>query len=656
MKKTDSSLIIVIIAFLFVSAFAYFVTTQFIDRNLNDYTTKQLTNKKKNIGSKDIVLVVVDDKSLAEIRWPWPRTAYSDVFDFLQKESKAIVFDAVITSPDSYNPKADEEFYKKLPKLNKLIAGFTLLSTNNTGGEALPSSYDKIFEEKIKVKINDKRIAKLQSEYYGIIKFPKNYIETIPSLGSVMIPLDRDGIIRKYMPVVEYNNKLYPSLALSAYAKKTGINEYDLFDGFLCSTDNCKSLRIPISQHISKHNNKVKTTGIFSGYNWYTPTNEYYTHKVYSAIDIINSYKAIQNGKKPLINPEEFKDKIVLIGGNANSQSLEDRNTTPILVKHSGLDIQATAINNMLDNKFSIERNPFLTVLLTIVFATLIFHIVTRFSITRSIVYSLILMCFHLLLYNVLLEHNIEISILTPIVIGLIVITFTYTYKFIVEGQNKEKIKNIMGKYISKDIMQNVIENIDHVKVGGIKSEVTILFADIRGFTSIAETLSAEELTGILNEYFSTIEPIIRKYDGVLNKFMGDAVMAIFGEPIKNKQHAINAVKCANEILRKVKVLQTKLLDEGKPKIAIGVGINTGEVFVGNIGSEERLEYTVIGDTVNLASRIEAHNKIYKTQFLISENTYNHINNIADVIKISNVSIRGKARKIDIYEVLRIIE
>ncbi len=658
MKKINASLIIIIISFIFVVSFSYFVTTQFIDKNINDYAVKQLTLKNKNTGSNDIVIVVVDDKSLETVRWPWPRSMYTEIFDFLQNtaKAKAIAFDAVITSPDSYNPAADSYFYKNLPKYKTLVSGFTLFTTNNNSGDTLPSSYDKLFKQKSLVNIEDKRLNKINSNYFGIIKFPKNYIESVPALGSVMLPIDKDGVIRSYMPIVTYKDKIYPSLALSVFALKTGIKDYALYDNFLCSNDNCNSLRIPIFQKEIKTPTSNNYSGVYAGYRWYKPINEYYSHNSYSAIDVIDSYKAIKMGKKPIIDPKVFEGKVVLVGGNANSQSLEDRNQTPILIKHAGLDIQATAIDNMLNNSFSIERNSVVTAILTIILALIIFKIITSFSIASSLGLSTALFLIYLALYNILLANNIEISPITPISIGMIVLAFAYSHKFIIEGQNKEKIKNVMGKYISKDIMQNVMENIDQVKLGGIKSEVTILFADIRGFTSISETLSAEEVTGILNEYFSAVEPIIRKYDGVLNKFLGDAVMAIFGEPIKNKQHAINAVKCAHEILRKVKVLQAKWIQEGKPKIAIGIGINTGEAFVGNVGSEERLEYTVIGDTVNLASRIEAHNKIYKTQFLISENTYNHINNIADVIKISNVTIRGKARRIDIYEVLRIID
>ena len=208
---------------------------------------------------------------------------------------------------------------------------------------------------------------------------------------------------------------------------------------------------------------------------------------------------------------------------------------------------------------------------------------------------------------------------------------------------------------MSQDVMKKVIQNIDNLGLGGKKSTVTVLFADIRGFTSMSEQMSAQQVSEILNEYFTEMEPIITQYNGVINKFIGDAVMAIFGEPIQDKNHAQNAVKCAYSMLEKVKELQKKWAKEGKPKIEIGIGVNTGEVFVGNIGSVNRMEYTVIGDTVNLASRLESYNKIYKTKLLISSTTYEEVKSFTDVIKISDVQIRGKANKMDIYEVLKVI-
>jgi adenylate cyclase len=230
----------------------------------------------------------------------------------------------------------------------------------------------------------------------------------------------------------------------------------------------------------------------------------------------------------------------------------------------------------------------------------------------------------------------------------------SFVYKFILEGKNKEKIKNAMSKYISDDIMSEIIQNIDELKLGGKRAEVTVLFADIRGFTTISEMYEPEEVSRILNNYFSEMIPIVNKYHGVLNKFIGDALLAVFGDPIPNEDHALNAVLCADEMIKKVEDLHKEWSIKGLPNLNIGIGINTGVVFVGNIGSNARMEYTVIGDAVNVASRIEAYNKIYKTKFLISETTYQKSKDCLDVIKISEVPIRGRVETINIYEILKV--
>ena len=245
---------------------------------------------------------------------------------------------------------------------------------------------------------------------------------------------------------------------------------------------------------------------------------------------------------------------------------------------------------------------------------------------------------------------------LSPIITLFACVFLKRLYSIITTDKTTEMIKRAMGKYISKDVMKKVLLDLDKLKLGGIRTVVTVLFVDIRNFTTISEQLSPSEVTSILNEYFSVIEPIIAKHHGVINKYLGDGALAIFGEPIKTERHPLNAVLCANEILHAVQSLKNKLVNEGKHRIEVGVGINTGEVFAGNIGTEERLEYTIIGDNVNLAYRIESYNRILKTQFLISENTYKLVKDNVDVVKLSQVNIKGKSLPIDIYEVLKVKE
>ena len=376
------------------------------------------------------------------------------------------------------------------------------------------------------------------------------------------------------------------------------------------------------------------------------------SHKYWSAIDIINSDRLIKQGKKPIIDPSVFNNKIVIIGGN--SLATVDVLQTPISLQQPGIDVQATVLDNLLQNEFMYPLT-FMQNILIILFMCILTFILIR---TMSFLQSLLSIIFIGILYFVIcvfaINNNIIPLVITPLAVQLSTMIFGYSYRFILEGKNKEKIQNAMGKYLSQDIMKNVVQNIDDIKLGGKKANVTVLFSDIRGFTSMSEKMTAEEVSLILNEYFSEMEPIVTKYNGVINKFIGDAVMAIFGEPVQDINHPQNAVKCAYEMLKKVEQLREKLLFEGKPKIEIGIGINTGEAFVGNIGSQNRLEYTVIGDTVNLASRIEGYNKVYKTNLLISSSTYSQVSDIVDVIKIADVTIRGKTKKMDIYEVLKL--
>ena len=252
--------------------------------------------------------------------------------------------------------------------------------------------------------------------------------------------------------------------------------------------------------------------------------------------------------------------------------------------------------------------------------------------------------------------NKIAIGLILPEIYILVAIACAYSYKYLIEDNKKIKMQKAMGKYLSQEVMQNVVKNIDNIELGGKRADITVLFADIRNFTSISENMDASSVTTILNEYFGALVPIIEESGGVLNKFMGDAMLVIFGEPKKDENHALIAIKCATKMLSKVRHLQDKWMDEGKPKIEMGVGISSGEAFIGNIGSNDRLEYTVIGDTVNTASRIENYNKVYKTNFLISEETYKRVKNKVDVITINNVLIRGKASRMTIYEVIRLVD
>ncbi len=592
-------------------------------------------------GSQEIAVIVIDDKSIERHRWPWKRDLYAKIFEYLNIYSspKIIGYDAILSS--SEDKTSDKILFDTLHGIDNVVVGFSPLEQKD-----ISSDYIKKFNEKFAIEVTDKRKNEIPGIYHGISKFPQAYFNAVKYAGSVNINQDYDGYLRRYDSVVSVDKNYYPSLALRMYMLMNNADKITLNHNSLVVDET--GLTVPTDTSAAGVQNFIRYYKKHSG--------SEYTHKKYSAIDIIDSLDNIKKGQRPIINPEELNDKIVFVGANARGAglALEDALPTPILQRHPGVDIQATNLDNLINNEFikqtTLKQDLFIIVLLSI--AT--FIIISRLSIFKSILLLIGIGLAYFIFTIICYRNGVAPNVITPLAIQLVTMIFGYSYKFIQEGRNKEKIKNAMGKYLSQDIMQNVVQNIDDIKLGGKKANVTVLFADIRGFTSMSEKMTAEEVSVILNEYFSEIEPIITKYNGVINKFIGDAVMAIFGEPIQDINHPQNAVKCACEMLKKVDQLQDKWLFEGKPKIEIGIGINTGEAFVGNIGSEKRLEYTVIGDMVNLASRIESYNKVYKTNMLISSSTYSHVSDIVDVIKIADVTIRGKAKKMDIYEVLRL--
>ena len=649
------------IIILLVLSFVYFVTYNVVEPRAYDFMVKNVLteklpfdNKKQIFGSGDIVLVVVDDKSAQRYRWPWKRDLYCKIFGYFKDYSapKVVVHDANILNLDKDSPDADKKFFALLNRFDNLVEGF-MPAVKPWENPELGLAYDKAFTQKYGVRAVNK-ISKPAYLYSSLMMFPKPYFDIVKHAGAVSMlpgfidgnitPYALDEVYRTHEYLINYKGTLLPSLAMQTFLLANNNPKLVVKD----SAIKFPELGYKITQKTTQYQSVVpiKFYKLWQGY----------SHQKISAVDVMDSYDNILAGKKPVIDPAVFKNKIVVIGANVpTGTGLNDNKNTPISVNHPGVDIQATAIDNILHNDFLFVIPNFINIIITIIGMILMYAFIRINGLIKSVMSALGIIAAYFVICALCFYFGVVINVITPIVMFVVTMIIAYTHKFILENRSKEKVKSAMGKYMSEDVMKRVVMNIDNLGLGGKKAVVTVLFADIRGFTSMSETMSAQQVSEILNEYFTEMEPIITRYNGIINKFIGDAVMAIFGEPIQDKNHASNAVKCGYEMLLKVKELQKKWADEGKPKIEIGIGINTGEVFVGNIGSENRMEYTVIGDTVNLASRLESYNKIYKTKMLISSSTYEATKSILDVIKISDVEIRGKSHKMDIYEVLKVI-
>lgn len=601
-------------------------------------------------GSQNIYEIVVDDFSIQENKKSWTRGDYADILAFLHDytNAKIIGFDTTITSYDENN-KDDIKLLKQISKMDNLVSGLLPeVAVNDSDKDIVPILKS---EHALNVKTN----LAHPTVFNGVRNSSDLLLKSTKNYGSVLVETSSSlGTLNSVPNLVKIADAYYPSLSLKMYLLENGTNDISI-----------NKENIVIDKTGTKIPYLFRPEGLFkTKLRFYKNIHSDYSHIAIPAYVIKDTYKALKSGVTPKTNPELFVpgkyidpavfDGItVFVGANISGPSA-DVFKTPMAKRHPGVDIQATAYDNLKSNYYIHSAGFLLSFAIFVLLSLITFIIVLRARFIKGLLSIALLDIVFMLIVFFAATQGYILSYAVPLVCQFVTAVFAYSYKFIAENRNKEKIKQAMGKYLSQDVMKNVVSNIDDLKLGGKRAVVTVLFSDIRGFTSMSEKMSAEDVSMILNEYFTEMEPIITKYNGVINKFIGDAVMAIFGEPIQDINHSQNAVKCAYEMLKKVEYLREKWLYEGKPKIEIGVGINTGEVFIGNIGSETRMEYTVIGDTVNLASRIESYNKVYKTNLLVSSSTYEAIADIADVIKISEVQIRGKAKKMNIYEVLRI--
>ena len=648
----------ILITFIFTAVFAYnILEPRGYDFLLTNVTLNKLPfDHKKNIyGHDNVVLVMIDNKSIEKHRWPWKRDLYNKVYQYFDEyaQEKVLISDSIFTTLDEDNKEADKKYFDTVKRMDNLVEGVMFIPKPYNDIE-FGKKYDKAFIEKFGLK-NVKKETDMPYLYRSMLTSPAPFLDSVKNNGSItIVPGFFDGYLSLYLGdethrtheyLINYKGTIFPSLAMRAFLIANNYPQIVVKDKVIEFPElnySINYIKTPFQSIVPIKYYKLKHTG--------------YSHKHYSAVDIIDSYDNIKAGKKPIISPEEFKDKYVVYGGNVTvGNGLNDNKKSAISINHPGADIQASAVDNIVNNDFLKVMPMWVNILISLFGMLCVVYAIKSKEWTKAIAYCSLILLSILLIALICFYFGIIITVLTPIVMCLYAMMITYINRYLIEEKNKQKVTSAMSKYMSEDVVKDVIKNIDNLGLGGKKAVVTVLFSDIRGFTSMSEQMSAQDVSQFLNEYFSAMEPIVTKHNGIINKFIGDAVMAVFGEPIQDENHSKNAVLCGMEMLEKVEELDKKWLAEGKKAIKIGIGINTGEVFVGNIGSEKRMEYTVIGDTVNLASRLESYNKTYNTQILISSSTYENSKDIINVNKISNVEIRGKSELLDIYEVTEII-
>ena len=366
------------------------------------------------------------------------------------------------------------------------------------------------------------------------------------------------------------------------------------------------------------------------------------SYKYHSLTDIYNER----------VDKNEFKDKLVLIG--ATSPDMHDDYFVPTSKGKAmpGVEVHANTIQTLINKDF-LREQPGYTVILSIIISALLLTILiitTRIriaTIAAPVLAALYIFC-SIYIFNYGIIMNL---IYVPLTIA---ITYTSEVLHLYYGTKKEKqqIKNAFGKYVSPQVLGEILKDPDKLKLGGDRKDITVFFSDIRGFTTISESLTPEQLVHLLNEYLSAMTEIAMKHEGVVDKFIGDAIMAFWGAPLEQPEHAKMACLTSLEMMKELRKMQEKWRKEGTPEIKIGIGLNSGPAVIGNMGSYERLSYTAMGDTINLGSRLEGLTKQYGVGILISENTKAKISNEFITRALDIVTVKGKKKPIKIYELV----
>ena len=356
---------------------------------------------------------------------------------------------------------------------------------------------------------------------------------------------------------------------------------------------------------------------------------------------------------KTVNKKEWFKDRIFILG--ASALAIYDLRVTPFDRNMPGPETHLNVIDNLLRQDFlKIHKDEEMYMPLSLFFIGVLASLVISYLGAVSGFFTTIIMLATVLIVDkhIFFLNGWVVTIIFPLILILSLYIFMTFYKYFTEERSKKELRGTFSKYVSPSIVDEILKDPENLELGGKKQNMTVLFSDIRGFTTISEMLDPKALSELLNSYLTPMTELVFEHKGTLDKYMGDAVMAFFGAPVQYPDHAAHACRCALSHIKKLKELQIEYEKKGLPQIDIGIGINTGEMSVGNMGSETVRSYTVMGDAVNLGSRLEGINKEYGTRIIISEFTYQDVKDSFICREIDWVRVKGKNKPVKIFELI----
>jgi adenylate cyclase len=608
-----------------------------------------------NTQDKRIVIVDIDEKSLKEQgHWPWSRDKLARMVDMLfdRYGIDALGFDVVFAEQDQSSGLQsleeiartelgrDDEFQSALNKIRPRL------------------DYDGKFAESLK----NRRVAlgyyfrhdQSNTGNVGLLPLPlfekggvdvdslgvagaAGYTANLPELqkstawgGYFSVSrLDDDGVFRR-LPLIEvHDGAVYESLAL-AMARLV--------------------LNAPVQLGIVEDAGYAELEWLQLG-NRHIPVDQHAAALIpYRGMEGSFPYVSASDVLQGRVPPEILKDTIVLVGTTA--AGLKDLRVTPVQSVYPGVEVHANMIAGILDQ--DVKQHPAYTAgadFLFLLFAGLLLALLLPalsplWATVVTVTVTSLMVAFNLYVWQ---ELNQVLPIASLLLLVAVLFVFNMSYGFFIESRGKRQLAGLFGQYVPPELVDEMAKDPEAFSLEGESREMTVLFSDVRGFTNISEGLDPKQLTQLMNEYLTPMTHVIHQHRGTIDKYMGDAIMAFWGAPLHDEQHARHALQTALGMLESLSVLQEQFRAKGWPTINIGIGLNTGPMTVGNMGSEFRMAYTVMGDAVNLGSRLEGLTKEYGVKIIVSEFTRTAVPDFV-FRDLDLVRVKGKDKPVGIYE------
>ena len=625
---------------------------------LKTYDWRLARTANPETALENIAIVDIDEYSLRNLqpnagRWPWPRIVHAELVDYLASApAKAIAYDINFAEPDSRT-------------------GFDLGGSTISGAESDDAMADAIEAAANVILLADATFAgeaagvpPLDDVGYwldmpGITERKVVYppfdalARAASGFGHNLFILDPDGPIRHVVPFVRSGQGAIPSLGVAVALRSAGIPPAAIrLDGTTLWIGDDRAMPLEWRAVASSAGTERYLWGLI---NFRGPALledlKSHTYPTYSFFDLLYSHEQILAGQKPDIDPAVFRDKIVFVGTTASG--LFDVFETPF--SHGqmpGSQIHAAVADQILSRRFLRPASTSVR-LASVLAAGLAVGIgATTVPAGWATLAALVFVSAFGWTATSLFAGGYWLNVSQPLLGSAFALFGGVAYQYAVESREKRHITKLFGRYVPKDVDDQLVANPALASLGGHRRDMTVLFSDIRGFTTVSERGQPEDIVLTLNEYFTRMVDIVFHHKGTLDKFVGDMVMALFGAPLDDPLHADHAVETALDMLEALHALNLQWAAEGRPLLDIGIGVNSGPMIAGNIGSNTIMSYTVIGDSVNLGSRLESLNKQYGTHIIISESTRSLLTKSYQLRPLGEVVVKGKSRAVEIFAIL----